>query len=519
MLSLITRIAKKAFQNRVKTIEQVIQDPWPFQEQTFNQLIQTAKYTEFGKEHHFNEIRSIPDFQKRVPLREYEVFYPYIERVLKGEKDILWPGRVKWFAKSSGTTNDKSKFIPITKASLEDCHYEAGKDMIAVYLHHYPDSNLFRGKTLSIGGSHEISKFQSNARYGDLSAVLIENMPWFYELFRAPSKQVALMAEWEEKIRRMAEETLKENIVAIAGVPTWTLVLIQQLFEISNFKAKTLYDIWPELEVFFHGAVSFAPYRNQFRVLAPDLRYMEIYNASEGFFAFEHEPNRGDMLILPHRGIFYEFIPLESFEEEQPPTVTLSEVEVGKIYEVVISTNGGLWRYALGDTVQFTSLYPHTIKIMGRTKLFINAFGEELMIANVEEAMHRVCESMDVQVREFMAAPLFYESNGVGTHEWYIEFEKAPQDFQLFFDQLDAELKHLNSDYEAKRYMDMALKPPIFHVVPYGTFYQWMKKRGKLGGQNKVPRLANHRQFIEEMAEMIQEEGLETKTFRVSPER
>lgn len=517
MFSLIGRIAKIRFRERIQTIEQVIQDPWPFQERVLHSLLKSGQKTVFGKDHSFHEIRNVEAFQERVPIREYEALYPYIERTLRGEADVLWPGKVVWFAKSSGTTNDKSKFIPITRESLYECHYEAGKDMIAVYASHYPDTKLFVGKTLSLGGSHEVSRFHSGARYGDLSAVLIENMPWFYEFFRTPSKRVALMGEWEKKIRRMAEETLNENVIAIAGVPTWTLVLIQTLFELTQGKAKTLYDIWPNLEVFFHGAVHFDPYANQFRQLAPDLRYMEVYNASEGYFAFEHEPGRRDMLILPHRGIFYEFIPIESIDDPNPPVVTLREVEKGQIYAMVISTNGGLWRYSIGDTVVFTSTYPHTVKIMGRTKLFINAFGEELMIANVEEAMRRVCERFNVQVREFMAAPLFYQEKGVGTHEWYIEFEKAPEDFQFFFDQLDAELKQVNSDYEAKRYMDMALLPPVFHVVPYGTFYEWMKRRNRLGGQNKVPRLANQRQFVESMAQLIQERGLETKTFRVSP--
>ncbi len=482
--------------------------PAKAQEKTFEKLLRKLANTKFGKEHGILPTDNVDAFRKKIPIRPYEEFYPYIKRTLQGEADVLWQGKTRWFAKSSGTTNDKSKFIPIPYESLYENHYKAGKDMVAVYIHNRPGTKIFTGKSLSIGGSHEISKFNKHARYGDLSAVLIENMPWFYELFRAPSKEVALMAEWESKIQKMAEETLTENITAIAGVPTWTLVLIEKLFEIFPGNAKNLFDIWANLEVFWHGAVSFAPYRETFKKLCPSeqMKYMEIYNASEGYFAFEHEFGRQDMMLLLEHGIFYEFLPMEKLNDPNPETLLIDEVEIGKNYALVISTLGGLWRYLIGDTVSFTGTKPPTIVITGRTKHFLNVFGEEVMVGNAEKAVEIASKQTNASVEDFTATAQYLQGDALGRHEWIIEFSHPPQNPEQFARLLDKTLREINTDYDAKRYRSMALKPPLLHIVPKGTFYKWMKKRGKLGGQNKVPRLSNDRKYVEEILAMLQEE-------------
>ncbi len=510
MLTFINTLATAVIKRRVKRLEKMMLFPAKAQEKTFENLLQTLVRTKFGQEHGITLQDNLETFRKKIPVRKYEDFYPYIERTLKGEAGVLWQGKTKWFAKSSGTTNDKSKFIPVSSDSLYENHYKAGKDMVAVYIHNRPDTKIFTGKSLSIGGSHEISKFNRFARYGDLSAVLIENMPWFYELFRAPSKEVALMSEWESKIQKMAEETIEENITAIAGVPTWTLVLIEKLFEIFPEKADNLLNIWPHLEVFWHGAVSFTPYRETFKKLCPSeqMKYMEIYNASEGYFAFEHEFGRQDMMLLLEHGIFYEFLPMENLNEENPETLLIDEVEAGKNYALVISTLGGLWRYLIGDTVSFTNTQPATIVITGRTKHFLNAFGEEVMVGNAEKAIAFASQETRASVEDFTATAQYLEEGGVGRHEWIIEFSVTPKNPEHFAFLLDKKLQEINSDYEAKRYKNMALKPPLLHFVPKGTFYKWMKQRGKLGGQNKVPRLSNERKYVEEILEMLCTENI-----------
>ena len=510
MMPIINKIASLVTKKRIKTIERMIQAPMEHQEQVLKFILKKTQNTLFAKDHNLSPKDNIESFRRKVPIRKYEDFYPYIHKSLLGEPNIIWQGRIKWFAKSSGTTNDKSKFIPIPKESLYLNHYEAGKDMIAVYIHNNPSTKIFSGKVLSIGGSHEISKFNKYARYGDLSAVLIENMPPFYEFFRAPSKKIALMAEWEQKIQAMAQETIKENITGIAGVPTWTLVLINKLFEIAQNKPKNLLDIWNNLEVFFHGAVSFTPYRKQFQELcpSPNMHYMEIYNASEGYFAFEHQFNRHDMLLLLHRGIFYEFLPVEDLHKENPKTYLINEVEINRNYALVITTVGGLQRYLIGDTVKFTEKNPYTIVITGRTKHFLNAFGEEVVIENVEQAVAKACEQTGASIEDFTVAPIFFEGTNAGRHEWIIEFSKKPQNLQEFVNIIDSTLKQLNSDYEAKRYKNIALKPPLFKIVPRGTFYKWMKLRGKLGGQNKVPRLSNDRKYVDSILEMLKQDGI-----------
>lgn len=502
-IRIVQDIASLVLKKRLPVIEDFMNKPWQVQEQVFKTLIESAQNTQFGTQHHFSSIKTVKDFQEKVPIRTYEEFYPYIEKTLKGEKNILWKGKTKWFAKSSGTTNDISKFIPVTKESMQDCHFQAGKDMLALYFDQFPESEIFTGRALSIGGSHEVSKFNKDANYGDLSAVLIENMPVFFELFRTPNKKVALMSEWESKLNKMAEQTAKQNVTSIVGVPTWTIVLIKKIFE--NTGKTDVKEIWPNLEAFFHGGVSFKPYKTQFEKLIPHsaMRYVETYNASEGFFGIQNKLGQDDMLLMLDYGIFYEFIPMNEFYSENPPALTIDEVETGVNYAVVISTNAGLFRYVIGDTIMFTSTDPYKVKVSGRTKHFINAFGEELVVENANVAIGKACLKTNAIIENYTAAPVYFSGEENGTHEWIIEFEKDPDSFDVFCEILDETLKTVNSDYAAKRYKNLALKFPIFHYAPQGTFYDWMKSRGKLGGQNKVPRLSNSREYIESIKKLI----------------
>ncbi|MFN8923518.1 MAG: GH3 auxin-responsive promoter family protein [Sphingobacteriia bacterium] len=481
---------------RYAGLQHALHHPRQHQARILADLIRQGRKTKWGQAHGYSRLSGYDDFARQVPIHTYEAFYPYIERVLKGEPDVLWPGRVRWFAKSSGTTNAISKFIPIPPRSLHENHYAAGKDMLAVYLHNYTGthpSRISTGKILSIGGSSELSRYNAHARYGDLSAVLIENMPRLYERGRAPSKRTALMHEWEAKLEAMAHETLRQHITGIAGVPTWTLVLLNKVMALAG--TRDLHAIWPGLEVFFHGAVSFAPYRSQFRQLIPhpQMRYLETYNASEGFFALQTEPHVYDLALLPHRGIFYEFR-----RTGTDAVVPLWQVQAGVDYALLISTLGGLWRYEIGDTVRFTqAAAPYKLVISGRTQHFINAFGEEVVVGNTDQALARACHLTHAEVAEYTAAPIYQNDAGKGGHEWVIEFAQAPGNLGAFVSALDAELQQLNSDYAAKRYRDIALQLPLVHVVPPGTFHAWMKQRGKLGGQNKVPRLSTQRDYVE----------------------
>ncbi len=506
----IQNLAKAWMRSRNWRIRKIIQHPHAVQKNVFQTLIQKAQNTVFGKKYRFRHIKTPDQFRQQVPISSYETFYSYIERVLSGEANVLWPGKVNWFAKSSGTTNDKSKFIPMTYDCLHYCHYRAGKDMMAWYLHLYPDSKLFAGKVLSIGGSHQISRFNQNARYGDLSAVLIQNMPSFYEAFRAPSRKTALLADFEQKIEIMARECLSnpKSIVAIAGVPTWTMVLIERMLQITG--KNDLLEVLPNLEVFFHGAVSFTPYRSQFAQLIGAnrkmIRYIEIYNASEGYFGLQIEPQTCDMLLMLDHGIFYEFILLDELIAkgiENATAVGLENVTVNQTYAMVISVNSGLWRYLIGDTVRFTSTNPYRIVITGRTKHFINAFGEEVVIENAESAILMAARQTQTTVIDYTAGPIFLEIGKKGAHEWIIECQEPPANKAAFITVLDQHLQQINSDYEAKRYNNLALHPPVVHFVEKGTFYQWMKLRGKLGGQNKVPRLSNDRQYLDSILEML----------------
>lgn len=471
------------------------------QERVFWYLLKKTKNTTWGKKYEYKNIQSIEEFKEKVPLSTYEDIFPYIKKMLDGEKNILWPGRVKWFAKSSGTTNDKSKFIPVSKTCLEKCHFKGSKYTMSLYFNNFPNSNIFKGQSLFITGS--LADISSNIRAGDVSAVMLHNSPLWLHSIRVPEKKVAFLPSWEEKAEFIIKNAKKYNITSIYGTPTWVLFLIEKIMK--EYNLNSIFDIWPNLEVFFHGAVSFVPYRSVFEKLIPSgIKYVEIYNATEGFFAAQDDPNRfGEMLLLLDVGIFYEFIPMESFGTDSQYAISLDKVELNKNYALVITTNSGLVRYIIGDTVKFTSLDPFRIKVTGRTKHFINAFGEEVVIENVEEAVKEASNTENAIVKSFTVAPFFMKEGDSGHHEWVIEFIKKPVNEESFFKAIDDTLKKINSDYEAKRAGDIILGKPIFHIAKEGTFYEWMKKRNKFGGQNKIPRLSNDRNFIEEILEII----------------
>lgn len=476
--------------------------PCEVQNETLFKLLNVAKNTQWGKTYKYESIQRIDQFQDRVPVQTYEEIKPFVERMKLGEKDLLWPGAIKWFAKSSGTTSDKSKFIPVSKESLEECHFQGGKDVLAIYTKNNPDSRVFTGKSLIIGGSQQINNINNNSYYGDLSAILISNTPFWIEFIRTPSPKIALHDKWEEKLEMVAQQAIKDNVTSIAGVPSWNLVLIKYILQYTG--KKHLLELWPNLELFIHGGISFIPYRDQFRKYIPSdkMNYMETYNASEGFFALQDDPKTDDMLLMLDYGIFYEFIPFDQLGHPNPKAHSISEVELNKNYAMLISTNGGLWRYLIGDTVIFTSKYPFKIKISGRTKHYINAFGEEVIVDNADNALRISCEKTGAVFSEYTAGPVFMGENTKGCHEWLIEFEKEPDNLDVFVSLLDNALMSLNSDYEAKRYKNITLAPPIVHSVKKGLFYNWLKDKGKLGGQNKIPRLANNRQYLDELLEL-----------------
>lgn len=481
--------------------------PYEVQDEVLKKLIGSARYTEFGQKYAFEDLVNYEDFKKRIPVHTYEQLFPYIERLMRGEQNILWPSEVKWFAKSSGTTNARSKFIPVTSEALEDCHFKGGKDLYSIFINNYPDTKIFSGKGLGVGGSYRVNEYDptSSSHYGDVSAVIMQNLPPWAEFIRTPSLEVALMDNWEEKIEKLARETARVDVTQIAGVPTWTVLLLQHIVELE--KKNSILEVWPNLEVFFHGAVAFKPYKNLFKSLIPSdrMKYWETYNASEGFFGIQDQKDSEDLLLMLDYGVFYEFIPMEELDKEYPDAIALQDVEIGKNYAMVITTNAGLWRYNIGDTIKFTSKSPYRIRISGRTKHFINAFGEEVIIENAETAITAACEQTGAVIDNFTAAPIYLEKSKRGGHEWIIEFKIQPTDLSKFSDVLDTTLRKVNSDYDAKRAHDIALVAPIVRSVTSGTFYNWMKRRGKLGGQNKVPRLSNTREFIDEILAMIAE--------------
>ena len=484
-------------------IELFIKYPYDVQDEWFQSLISSAQHTEWGKEHGYSSIYTQDQYKERVPIQNYDTLKPYIERMLAGEQNVLWPSEIKWFAKSSGTTNDRSKFIPVSEESLEECHFKGGKDLLTMYCDNRPDTKIFTGKCLVLGGSHQINQLNADSCYGDLSAVLIKNLPFWAEFYRTPEMSIALMDNFEEKVEKMAQATIGVNVTNISGVPTWNLVLAKRVLEITG--KDNLLEVWPNLEFYFHGAVNFKPYREQFKKLIPrdDMYYMETYNASEGFFGIQDQPNSEEMLLMLDYGIYYEFLPMEDIHAESPKTLGLDQVELNKNYALIISTNAGLWRYMIGDTIKFTCLSPHRIQITGRTKHFINAFGEELIIDNAEKGLSRACSETGAIIRDYTACPIYFKGNDAGGHEWIIEFEKKPDDIERFTNVLDETLRSVNSDYDAKRYKDMALLRPTIHVAVDGVFYNWMKNRGKLGGQHKVPRLANDRIYVDEILKML----------------
>jgi len=485
---------------RVHQIDLFRKFPLEVQEELFFRMLKSASFTSFGEKYNFNRISDYTSFKNTVPLQTYEELKPNIDKLIAGEKHLLWPGTTSWFAKSSGTTSDRSKFIPVTKESLFDCHYKGGKDLLALYYTNYPNRKLYNAKHLIIGGSAKINPIGINSYLGDLSAIIVKNLPWWAEIRRTPSREIALMDDWEKKLDKMAKQTIKEDVCIIAGVPSWTLVLCNRILEITG--KNNLKEVWPNLELFMHGGVSFQPYKKEFERLIPDpsMHYIETYNASEGFFGIQDKPESDDLLLMLDYGIFYEFIPMSSFEGiDSKNIISLMDVELNTNYAIVISTNGGLWRYILGDTISFTSLLPYKFKITGRTQSFINCFGEEVIVDNAEKAIAYACKETKAILKEYTVGPKFMKNYSKGAHEWLIEFVQAPISLDQFTLLLDQKLRESNSDYDAKRTKDLALELPIIHILPNGTFDKWLQGKGKLGGQNKVPRLSNDRKILEEL--------------------
>jgi len=498
-MSIIPSIVKWLNVKRINQIELFSKYPIETQEETLYKLLARAASTEWGEKYKYSSITSVKEYQSRFPVQNYEDLIPYVERLRKGEKNLLWPGEIKWFAKSSGTTSTKSKFIPISYEALEKCHYRAAKDILVIYSMLYPDTKIFSGKCLTIGGSHRINQFNNDSLYGDLSAILIENAPFWVDIIRTPSQKIALLEDFEEKLEIITKSCISENVTYISGVPSWYLVMIKQILAYTG--KSSLLDVWPNLEVFFHGGISFTPYREQYEALIPgkQMHYMETYNASEGFFGIQDDPSKTDMLLMLDYGIFYEFIPAEKATMASPPVFTLSDIEKDVNYAIIISTNGGLWRYMMGDTVIFTSLNPFRFRISGRTKQFINVFGEEVIVDNADKALDLSCKETGALLADYTAGPIFMNASSKGSHEWIIEFEREPRDLNQFIECLDRSLQSVNSDYEAKRYKDLNLIVPVVRSVPKGTFNKWLKAKNKLGGQNKVPRLSNSREYIEDL--------------------
>ena len=500
--SIISWFLKK----RKHQMELFIKYPIDVQDELLHRLIQFAKETEFGQQHDFSQIKTYDDFTSQVPIQRYESIEPLIERSRKGEQNLFWPTKIKSFAKSSGTTNAKSKFIPVSDQAIENCHLKAGKDMLCLYINNNENTELFNGKGLRLGGSSAIYE-DNNSYFGDLSAIIIENMPFWADFSSAPSQEIALMSEWETKMEAIINETIHEDITSLVGVPSWMLVLLNKVLEKTG--KDHILEVWPNLEVYFHGGVNFNPYREQYKKLIPkkDFKYYETYNASEGFFAIQDINGSFDLLLMLDYGIFYEFIPMSEYDDENSKAIPLSKVKKGENYAVVITTNSGLWRYLVGDTIKFTSLSPYKIRITGRTKHHINVFGEELIIENAEEALKKACKKTKATITDYTVGPIFMEGVNKGGHEWIIEFAKPPKNLDYFTELLDNALKSMNSDYEAKRYKNMTLTMPKIHCTKKGLFYSWLKSKGKLGGQHKVPRLSNKRDFLEELLHLMREQS------------
>ncbi|MFN8273912.1 MAG: GH3 auxin-responsive promoter family protein [Flavobacteriaceae bacterium] len=500
-LPIINSIASWVLKQRIHQIELFLKYPHEVQEELLMNLLRSAENTVVGKHYDFASIRSYATFKERIPISTYEDLEPFIEQTRRGEQNILWNSPIKWFAKSSGTTNAKSKFIPVSNEALEDCHYKGSKDLLCLYLNNNENSGLFIGKSLRLGGSSQIYE-DNNTFFGDLSAILIENMPMWAEFSSTPSNRVSLMSEWESKLGAIINESKNENVTSFAGVPSWMLVLLNKTLEVTG--KNHLLELWPNLEVYFHGGVSFEPYREQYKKLLPnsEFKYYEIYNASEGFFAIQDQNHSNELLLMLDYGIFYEFIPMDTFGTQNEKVVHLSQVELGVNYAVMITTNAGLWRYLVGDTVRFTSLNPYRVRVTGRTKQHINVFGEELMVENADRALSKACALTQTEVIDYTVAPIFMDGKAKGAHEWIIEFRENPKNVAEFSRILDLELQAINSDYEAKRYNNMTLNPLVLNLARPNLFYDWLKDRGKLGGQHKIPRLSNTREYVEQLKEL-----------------
>ena len=503
-MPILNSIASWWMKKRMHQIELFMKYPDDVQNECLRKLISSAKDTEWGKRYNFKNIQNHEQFKNNVPIQDYETLKPFIDRVRRGDQNILWNTDIKWFAKSSGTTNDKSKFIPVSVESLDACHYNGGRDMIAIYCSLYPETQLFTGKNLGLGGSLTTDNYGNyESQNGDLSAIVMNNLPMWAEFFRSPDLSIALMDKWDEKLEKLSLATIDENVVSLAGVPSWMLLIIKKVLDVTGKKG--IAEVWPNLEVYFHGGVNFNPYREQFKNLfnKPDMNYLELYNASEGFFGIQDQIDSTELLLMLDYGIYYEFMPINELGVTNSKTLSLNEVTLNETYGLLISTNAGLWRYMLGDTIRFTSLYPFRFKITGRTKHFMNAFGEEINIDNADKALGIACEKSQAQIKEYTAAPVYMNGNENGAHEWLIEFELQPSTIEYFTEMLDNALKSINSDYEAKRYQNLILKQPIVKTLPKGTFYKWFESKNKLGGQHKVPRLSNDRKYVEEIYSVL----------------
>jgi hypothetical protein len=499
-MSLFNTVLIRFLKRNLPRIDHFRKHPHEVQEKCLKTLLYQAKDTEWGRRYDYRTIHDIDAFRERVPVSDYNTLKSFITRIRQGEQNILWPTAIRWYARSSGTTSDKSKYIPVSEASLKECHYRGGKDMLALYFLNHPESRMFDGKGVAMTGSLRMTKTATTLLYdGDLSAIIVQNLPRWAEFVRLPGRHIALMEDWEVKIDKMAKRTVKRNITNLLGVPSWTLLFLKKILEKTG--RSNILEVWPRMEVFFHGGVNFNPYREQFRQIIPSDRmtYFETYNASEGFFGIQDQKDSDELLLMLDYGIYYEFLPMSQVDHDHPKALTLSEVKKNVNYAMVISTNAGLWRYLIGDTIRFTSLAPYRIQISGRTKNFINAVGEEVIVDNVERALTMACQRCNASVNEYTGAPIYFNDNQNAAHEWLIEFNEPPADLEVFTGIFDTALQSLNSDYEAKRHQDMILRKPVIHEMPPGTFYKWLKKKGKLGGQNKVPRLSNDRAFVEEI--------------------
>ena len=503
-MPILNSIASWWMKKRMHQIDLFMKYPDDVQHEWLLKLVSSAKDTEWGKKYDYKNIFNLEQFKNNVPIQHYETLKPFIDRIRRGEQNILWNTEIKWFAKSSGTTNDKSKFIPVSEESLNDCHYNGGRDMISIHCSLHPGTQLFTGKNLALAGSLVTDHFGDyESQNGDLSAIVINNLPVWAEFFRAPDLSIALLEKWDEKLEKIARATMNENMVSLAGVPSWMMLIMKRVLEETG--KGSIAEVWPNLEVYFHGGVNFNPYREQFKSIfnKTDMNYLELYNATEGFFGIQDQRNSEELLLMLDYGIYYEFLPVGELEKESPKTLSLDEVELNTNYALVISTNAGLWRYMIGDTIQFTSLYPFRFKITGRTKHFMNAFGEEIIVDNADRALAIACEKTGARITEYTAAPIYMNGNENGAHEWLIEFDLPPSSISYFSEVLDNALKSINSDYEAKRYLNLALKQPVVQILPLGTFYKWLASKNKIGGQHKVPRLSNDRKYVEEILSLM----------------